>query len=74
MAVSEATHDAAPATCWREPGGSVVRLCCAMRRLVHALAPPVPYGDQQLPPCSQTCNLEPSRTEGSPWRSGCGAS
>lgn len=65
---------AEPAACACDPQSSVVRLCCAMRDLVHALRPSVQQLDEELQASSPLCKPVPSRTEGSPWRSGCGAS
>jgi hypothetical protein len=74
MAIPTEAHDVRIMTCRGEPGSSVVRLCCAISSLVQALTPPVPHDDPRLRACAMTCKPEPSRTEGSPWRSECGAS
>ena len=53
---------------------SPVRLCCAISDFAQALAPRVPQIGTGLILLGRLCDCDASRTEESPWRSGCGAS
>jgi len=55
-------------------GLTPVRLCCAISDFAQALPPRVPQIGTGLIFVDRLCNCDASRTEESPWRSGCGAS
>ena len=55
-------------------GLTPVRLCCAISDFAQALPPRVLQIGTGLIFVDRLCDCDASRTEESPWRSGCGAS
>lgn len=54
-----------------EPG--LVRVCCAVTRLVQGLHVGIPLAGQDLWPPFDSCQCDASRKKESSWDSGCGA-
>jgi hypothetical protein len=54
--------------------GGLVRICCAITRLVQGLDAGIPRTGTELWPPLRACNCGASRSKESLWRSGWGAS
>ena len=63
--------DHLPAPEAAEPG--LVRVCCAVTRLVQGLSCGIPLAGQDLMPPLNSCHSDASRNKESSWDSGCGA-
>jgi hypothetical protein len=51
----------------------LVRVCCAVTRLVRGLDVAIPLAGQDLSPLFDSCQCDASRKKESSWDSGCGA-
>jgi hypothetical protein len=78
--VGDDTHKCSPETVDMPPayevaGPGLVRVCCAVTRLVQALNVTVPLAGQDLWPPVDSCHSDASRIKESrwDWGSGCGA-